>query len=141
MTADSFNGHRVDRLPFAGLRVLLVDDESLVRYAVADMLESFGAAVEEAASSGNARDLLDEAEYGLVITDLVMPGMSGDGLAREIALRWPGLPVLIISGSGSDAEAALGWPCLAKPFLTADLATAIDAALARRFSGGEDSPD
>lgn len=137
---DKNNRHGATSERFRDLHVLLIEDESLVRLAVADMLESLGATVEEAASANEARERLELVRFGLVITDLHMPGKGGDKLALEIAEMWPELPVLIITGSGPHAHEARGLPCLGKPFVTADLAAAMQVVLARRLSGGADSP-
>ena len=64
--------------------------------------------------------------YDLVITDVVMPGMSGAELSREISVRYPMVKVLFISGYPDDDElvrdvSQYQLPFLAKPFSTAEL--------------------
>ncbi len=102
---------------------LLVDDEELVRMSTADMLVDLGYEVVEASSAEEALSLLQGGvEPSLVVTDHLMPGMSGAQLARELRVLRPTLPVLIVSGyaeaEGLDPQVAR----LTKPFRNADLA-------------------
>jgi CheY-like chemotaxis protein len=107
---------------------LLVDDEELVRMSTADMLTDLGYEVVEAASADEALRLIGEGlNLNLLVTDHLMPGMSGAQLARELKARRPELPVLIVSGyaeaEGLDPDIA----CLTKPFRNADLAASLSA--------------
>jgi PAS domain S-box-containing protein len=111
---------------------LLVDDEELVRMITADMLGDFGYEVVEAGSAEAALQLVDAGlEPDLVVTDHLMPGMSGAQLARELKRRWPELAVLIVSGfadvEGIDPEI----PRLTKPYRHADLAATLSALVDR----------
>nr|WP_161781599.1 response regulator [Desulfohalovibrio reitneri] len=76
---------------------------------------------------------LEERSFDLVITDFDMPGKSGVQLAGDIGRRWPGLPVLLISGRAQAFEAAEGVDnvvkVLAKPFTGQELAEAVCRAL------------
>ena len=75
-------------------RVLLVDDEELVRLATADMLSDLGYKVVEANSAANALDLLvNGLDIDLIVTDHLMPGMNGVELARHIRAERPALPI------------------------------------------------
>jgi PAS domain S-box-containing protein len=107
---------------------LLVDDEELVRMSTAGMLDDLGYDVVEASSAEDALSLLRTGlEPSLVVTDHLMPGMSGAQLARELKTERPGLPVLIVSGyaeaEGIDPDIAR----LTKPFRNAELAERIAA--------------
>jgi PAS domain S-box-containing protein len=102
---------------------LLVDDEELVRMSTADMLVDLGYEVIEANSAEEALALLhDGLQPSLVVTDHLMPGMSGAQLARTLKADRAGLPVLIVSGyaeaEGIDPDVAR----LTKPFRNAELA-------------------
>jgi PAS domain S-box-containing protein len=102
---------------------LLVDDEELVRMTTADMLVDLGFEVVEVAGADAALDLLDDGlTPALVVTDHLMPGLTGGQLARKLKAERPGLPVLIISGyaeaDGIDADVTR----LTKPFRRAELA-------------------
>jgi CheY-like chemotaxis protein len=101
---------------------LLVDDEDLARSSTADMLADLGYDVMEATS---AEDALRMIETGLapdiLITDHLMPGMSGIDLAQIVHRQRPGTPVLIISGYADVESMAPELPRLTKPFRQADL--------------------
>ena len=96
---------------------LVVDDEDPVRASTAAMLVCLGYTVVEARSAGEALALIDAGPMPqLVVTDHLMPGMTGSELARAVRDRDLDLPVLIVSGYAEDAVIADGLPRLAKPF-------------------------
>ena len=105
--------------------VLLVDDEPLVRASTADMLGEMGFEVVEADSGADALALVDVRVPDLVITDHLMPGLSGTDLALILAAERPGLPVLIVSGYAELDGLPADLPRLTKPFRQADLADCI----------------
>jgi PAS domain S-box-containing protein len=111
---------------------LLVDDEELVRTSTADMLGELGYTVVEA---GSAEEALQRVQAGLrpdvLVTDHLMPGMSGTELAHELHTVIPRLPVLVISGYTEVADLAPELPRLTKPFRNADLAASLGALLSR----------
>jgi CheY-like chemotaxis protein/two-component sensor histidine kinase len=104
-------------------RALLVDDEELVRMSTADMLNDLGYEVIEASSAEEALRLLKQgAPPDLIVTDHLMPGMSGAELAREVRATSPRLPILIVSGYAEVEGIAPDLPRLTKPFRNAELA-------------------
>ena len=108
--------------------VVLVDDEEFVRMSTADMLSELGYRVVEATSAEEAlRAIGNEALIDLVVTDHLMPGMSGTDLAREVRHRRPNLPVLIISGYADMEGIAPDLPRLTKPFRKNELAASLAA--------------
>jgi CheY-like chemotaxis protein len=109
-------------------RALLVDDEDLVRMSTADMLMDLGYEVVEARSAEEALQIVGEGLHpDLVVTDHLMPGMSGVDLARDLRHRWPELPVLIVSGYAEVEGLAPGFQRLTKPFRSAELAASLTA--------------
>ncbi|HEU5171829.1 MAG TPA: MASE1 domain-containing protein [Gemmatimonadales bacterium] len=116
--------------------VLVVEDESSVRQVARRTLEDAGYAVVEAHSGPDALELLTRATkpIRLVLTDVVMPGMSGRELGARVAALAPGTPVLFMSGYTNgeivrrgllDAETAF----LQKPFTPEALVTVVRQAL------------
>ena len=93
------------------LRILLVDDEAEVREALAEMLSAHGHTVVTAATGDSAMAVLEaDPAFELVLTDLVMPGMTGRQLAAAVKARRPGLPVGIISGWREPEELDVATP-------------------------------
>jgi signal transduction histidine kinase len=93
-----------------GERILVVDDEKVVRELVAQMLRAQGYSVEVAASAREARTLA--GRWDLLLTDVVMPETDGVRLSKEIDARH----VLFISGYDQEALVASDAPFLQKPF-------------------------
>jgi PAS domain S-box-containing protein len=107
-------------------KALLVDDEELVRMSTADMLTDLGFEVTEASSAEEALRLVEQiGPPDLLVTDHLMPGMSGADLARELLARASGLSVLIVSGYAEAEGIAPDLPRLTKPFRNAELAESI----------------
>jgi PAS domain S-box-containing protein len=110
------------------LRVLAVDDDRLVLFNTAAMLEDLGHTVAEATSGEEALELLKQQSFDLVIADQAMPKMTGVQLMGAIREHWPNLPVILASGyaeipGGVEMRAAL----LSKPFTEQQLAQALTA--------------
>jgi CheY-like chemotaxis protein len=102
---------------------LLVDDEDIVRASTADMLADLGYSVEEAASAEAALALVNNGVTpDLLVTDHLMPGMSGVDLIWAIRDRCPNLPALIVSGYADAEGIAPDLPRLTKPFRLNELA-------------------
>jgi CheY-like chemotaxis protein/two-component sensor histidine kinase len=106
-------------------RVLLVEDEALVRASTADMLVELGYEVEEAETAAEALERVEAGLPDIVVTDHLMPGLSGTELAAALRARHPGLPVLIVSGYADLEGLPPDLPRLTKPFRQADLAACI----------------
>jgi CheY-like chemotaxis protein len=107
---------------------LLVDDEELVRLSTADMLIDLGYTVVEAASAEEALKLVDRGLHpDVLVTDHLMPGMTGTEMARILQLSRPGAKVLIVSGYAEAEGVAPDLPRLTKPFRASDLAKSLAA--------------
>ncbi len=92
-------------LPAAPARVLLVEDDALVRMANAAVLAEAGMTVTEAATGEEALALLEADDgIGILVTDFAMPGMTGADLSRLARHHRPDLPVLIVTGYAEKAE-------------------------------------
>jgi CheY-like chemotaxis protein len=107
----------------ATLRILVVDDELIVRSWIARLLQEEGYAVEIATDGAEALRIAQEApeEFDLVVTDVRMPQMDGWQLGRRVREEWPGLPVLYISGYDVHQSAPGPHAFLRKPFEADDL--------------------
>jgi PAS domain S-box-containing protein len=115
-------------IPAAAGTVLLVDDEDLVRLSTADMLIDLGYHVIEAATAEEALRLLNRGlNPDIVVTDHLMPGMTGTDLARTLRGEWPSIKTLIVSGYAETAGIAADLPRLTKPFRNVDLASSLAA--------------
>jgi CheY-like chemotaxis protein len=109
---------------------LLVDDEALVRMSTADMLTDLGFDVIEASSAEEALRMVNTSiAPDLLVTDHLMPGMSGVELAREVRAINPEMPVLLVSGYAEVEGIAPEMPRLTKPFRNAELAASIATLL------------
>ena len=91
---------------YGALRVLVVEDDTNVRKAMNTILSRHGHIVEEAADAETALDLLQKGAQrpDLLLTDIVLPGMSGHDLYREFADVFPDTRVLFTSGYPGEGE-------------------------------------
>ena len=115
--------------------ILVVDDDDPVRVMLARLLRTQGYTVLQAAHASEARAQIDLQKPDLVISDIVMPGESGIELRRNILERWPGLPVILISGYSAEgpAEFAARTPNTVfgqKPFAADQFLALVEATLA-----------
>jgi PAS domain S-box-containing protein len=119
----------------AGRRILVVEDEEVVRTLLARTLERLGYVVETAEDPSFALPKLRERgdEFALVISDMVMPHTTGAEFAREVAGWMPELPFIFMSGYTEDVIAASGaaGSFLQKPFSSELLASTVREALER----------
>lgn len=102
-------------------RILVVEDDVLVRSALTINLGDFGYAVEEAGSIGEALDLSRRlgSELGAAIIDMGLPDGDGQSLVLDLRASLPRLPIVIASGRGPDEIALRADPLLAvvaKPY-------------------------
>jgi nitrogen fixation negative regulator NifL len=112
------------------LRVLLVDDEDIVRQILREYLTEDEHVVETATNGREALDKLPKAAFDVVILDRAMPGLSGDQVAVAIKKLKPELPVILLTGFGNMMNAAGEMPpgidlILGKPVTIAGLRSAL----------------
>ena len=125
----------VPAMTFGSEAILLVEDNDTVRELVRHTLRQRGYTVLEATSGEEAIALVTRgAKPDLLLTDVVMPGLSGPNLAARLIQENPRLRVLYMSGYSEDAAAAHGtrWggvPLLQKPFTPSQLAERVRIAL------------
>ena len=116
------------------MKVLVVEDEPIIRLGIASSIEDAGYVVLEAANADEAISrLVANNEVGVVVTDVDMPGsMDGIRLAHYIRRRWPPIQLLVISGKVGVVTGELpeGARFMSKPYQEPQLINTI-AALAR----------
>jgi signal transduction histidine kinase/CheY-like chemotaxis protein len=127
-TLDEEPGPEVPTRSPAGRRVLVVEDDPSVRRLAVGALEHQGFLVESAGDGREALALLEASALppDLVVTDLVLPHVSGRAVRQAVAERYPGVPVLYVSGYPGDAIESRGWledgvSFLQKPFTPREL--------------------
>ena len=126
--APSGEGAGPGPMPAKALRVLAVDDDSLVLFNTTAMLEDLGHVALDATSGAQALAILRREKVDLVITDQSMPQMTGMQLLEAIRAEWPTLPVILATGYAElPGGAGAGLPRLGKPFSEDELARAIAA--------------
>jgi PAS domain S-box-containing protein len=117
------------------LRVLVVDDDDLVRETMCGVLEDRGFSVVGAASGAEALALLAEGEPpDVLVSDLVMPEMDGLSLVNAARQRWPHMPAILVTGYADRGVTGTDGVCsvLRKPLTGKDLADAIARAKSER---------
>lgn len=101
-------------------RLLYVEDNAEIAEITCMMLEDMGLDIVRAASAEEALRIAGDGDllFDMVLTDVVMPGLSGVQLARRLNRRWPALPVVLVSGFSDELAAGYGgqYELLHKPF-------------------------
>ncbi|MGE5927171.1 MAG: response regulator [Gemmatimonadota bacterium] len=122
-----------------GARILVLDDEEGVRRIVRRMLGECNCRVVEAADGFDGLVLLErDPAVDLVLTDLSMPRVGGLAVVQRVAVRYPGMPVVVMSGNGAAMAAAPQIPVLRKPFTASELLGTLALHLASRSRGVAD---
>jgi len=126
------------------MRILLTEDDDSVRAFVSRALELDGHEVDTACHGVEAIDQLTEAEgrYDLLVTDVKMPIMDGIALAHEASGKWPGLPILLMTGFADQRERAADLAekirdVVTKPFTLQQIREAVSEAAAEEAAARE----
>ena len=98
--------------------ILVVDDNATMRDLLVDTLDAIGYVPTGASDGSEALQKLKEQKFDLMITDIMMPGIDGIALLKEVRKDYPNLPVLFITGVASPEVVDRASPdgFLAKPF-------------------------
>lgn len=118
------------------MRILLTEDDDSVRIFVSRALELDGHQVDVATDGLEALERLQEkdGDFDILVSDVKMPMKDGIALAHEVAARWPGLPILLMTGFADQRERAEDLEArikdvLSKPFTLQEIRDAVhDAA-------------
>jgi signal transduction histidine kinase/ActR/RegA family two-component response regulator len=122
--------------PVPGTTILVVEDDPRVSRATVGALEELGYRPISCSSGRDALDVLArEPGIELILTDVMMPEMTGTELVRRAAALYPWIAILFVTGyvgEAGDADGLSGHDLLRKPFTVSALAEAVTTALARR---------
>ena len=106
-------------------KVLLVEDDLLIRMVGVEMLTDLGHAVFEAGSAQEALEILETNPIEVLITDIGLPGVSGTSLISQVQGRWPSMKIIVASGfagpNSGQSDFGVDVACVAKPYTSADL--------------------
>lgn len=121
------------------LNALVVDDEPSVLKVVKLFLSASGFKVETAQSAVEAMNRFSSGRWDVVLTDLMMPEMTGDQLAAALRKKDPTVPIVLVSGTPHQTEHPFPFDgVVAKPFIGAKLLTAIHKAMSSRIGSPKD---
>ena len=121
-------------------KILIADDEELIRSLVVKYAKFEGHTVTEAADGMEAVELFRKNDFDIVILDIMMPELDGFSACREIR-RTSSVPVILLSARGEEYDKINGFECgaddyVVKPFSPKELMLRIDAVMRRVKSGG-----
>lgn len=117
--------------------ILIIDDEKNIREGLSAALELDGYSVKLATNGAEGLALIEKGDIDLVITDLRMPGISGEEVLAKVRGESPGIPVIVLTGHGSidtavDAMRNGAYDFLTKPLSLDRLSLIVKRALAGR---------
>ncbi|GAA4028404.1 hypothetical protein GCM10022281_04080 [Sphingomonas rosea] len=116
-----------------GARILLCEDDPRVRSATVEALQDLDFEPVACANAEEALSAFEAQAFDLVISDVIMPGMTGPELIRVLKRRHPELAVLFVTGyvGEGEGEDLKGYEMLRKPFTVGALQDAVEAAIGR----------
>ncbi len=115
-------------------KILVAEDDVAVREFVRRALTYRGHAVTAVDDGNQALESLGDAEYDLLLTDIVMPGMDGIALALRVTQERPEMPILLMTGYAAERQRAhkleaLTHRVISKPFSLKEISAAVEEAL------------
>jgi len=124
-------------VPDSSKHLLLVEDESLLREAVAQQLADHGYQVQQAESGEAALARLSDFAFDIIVTDLRLPGIDGSAVVEAAVERYPDVIAIVVTGYGTvkDAVEAIkrgAWDFVNKPFQIDELLHVLESALEQR---------
>lgn len=124
-------------MPDTTKHLLLVEDEAVLRGAIAEQLAGRGYHVEQAESGEAAMARLADFAFDIIVTDLRLPGVDGASVVERAVERYPEIIAIVVTGYGTvkDAVEAIkrgAWDFVSKPFQIDELLHVLDAALEQR---------
>ena len=127
-------------------KILIVDDDEVVRLSYLRSLESVSCTVEAASSGEEALQTMEQSPVDVVLLDMRMPGQDGLSVLRTIKQKWPESEVVIITGyptvaSAKEAVRLGAYDYLAKPIGPQDVINVTDSAITRKTWALQRIPD
>jgi DNA-binding NtrC family response regulator len=124
-------------MPEPTKHLLLVEDETGLRQAIAEQLTDRGYHVEQAESGEAAISRLSDFAFDIIVTDLRLPGVDGAAVVEAALARYPDIVAIVVTGYGTvkDAVEAIkrgAWDFVSKPFQIDELLHVLDSALEQR---------
>jgi len=124
-------------MPDQPKHLLLVEDETPLREAIAEQLTDRGYQVEQADSGEAALARLADFAFDVIVTDLRLPGIDGSGVVDAALERYPDIVAIVVTGYGTvkDAVGAIkrgAWDFVSKPFQIDELTHVLDSAIEQR---------
>jgi len=118
-------------------RILIVDDDEVVRWSYLRSLEGISCNVEAASDGEQALQTMERSSFDVVLLDMRMPGQDGLSVLRTIKQRWPESEVIIITGypsvdSAKEAVQLGAYDYVSKPVGPQDVVTLTDGAITRK---------
>jgi len=118
-------------------KILIVDDDEVVRRSYRRSLESLSCSVESASNGEEALQTMERNPVDVVLLDMRMPGQDGLAVLRTIKQKWPESEVVIITGyptvdSAKEAVRLGAYDYLAKPMAPQDVINVTDSAITRK---------
>ena len=125
-------------------RILIADDEDLIRWSLSQFLESSGYNVDLALNGTEVISHLKNTNYDIIVTDLNMPGLNGIEILSKMKNMGANLPVIVISAYFSDKlkdETILNgaFECISKPFEMTDVLSIVKQAIETKSESAHDS--
>jgi len=128
----------------AGYKILIVDDEAKMRQVLRLFLEKEGFKIDEAENGKTALEMNEANEYDLILLDVMMPGIEGWTVCREIR-RYSNIPIIMLTARGEEYDKLFGFEMgvddyITKPFSLKEVTYRIQAVL-RRSKNDEQNSD
>lgn len=126
--------------------ILVVEDDEAIRRGVTDALKFTGYAVEECADGALAADLAVSARPDLVLLDVLLPGMDGFAVLKQLRRASAQLPVIMLTARGTEEDRVRGLKLgaddyVVKPFSASELLARVEAVLRRSAERPSDLPE
>lgn len=125
------------------MKILVVDDEERIRSIIKMYFTREGYTVQEAVDGENALELLNKESFDLIILDVMMPGVDGWTVCREVRARWP-VPIIMLTARGEEIDRIVGLEMgaddyVVKPFSPRELLARVKAVLRRTARDGSNN--